>query len=104
MIIVAIAPLLLIQHKIKAIRATLKKAEGFGIRAVPKLFLVAEAASFVVTVVTSGATVVPGIVVTASATTDPTVLPPVIVKAEIVVEMTEGETVVPGIVVVYVTS
>lgn len=46
----------------------------------------------------------PGTVVKASAITDPTVLPPVIVKAEIVVEMTEGETVVPGIVVVYVTS
>lgn len=82
----------------------LTKAEIFGIRAVPKLFLVAEAASLVVTVVTSGATVLPGTVVKASAITDPTVLPPVIVKAEIVVEMTEGETVVPGIVVVYVTS
>ena len=53
---------------------------------------------------TSGATVVPGTVVTAAATTDPTVLPPVIVKADTVVEMTEGETVVPGTVVVYVIS
>ena len=66
--------------------------------------MVAEAASLVVTVVTSGATVVPGTVVKASATTDPTVLPPVIVKADIVVEMTDGEIVVPGIVVVYVIS
>ena len=66
--------------------------------------MVAEAASFVVTVVTSGATVVPGTVVTASATTEPTVLPPVIVKADIVVEMMDGEIVVPGIVVVYVIS
>lgn len=90
--------------KIRPIKATPRNAEELGIRAVPKLFLVAEAASFVVTVVTSGATVVPGTVVTASATTDPTVLPPVIVKAEIVVEMTEGATVVPGIVVVYVIS
>ena len=80
------------------------KAELLGTRAVPKLFLVAEAASLVVTVEISGATVVPGTVVTASAITDPTVLPPVIVKADIVVEMTEGATVVPGIVVVYVTS
>ena len=80
------------------------KAEQFGTRAIAELFLVAEAASFVVTVLTSGATVVPGRVVKGSATTDPTVLPPVRVKADIVVEMTEGETVVPGIVVVYVTS
>lgn len=71
---------------------------------VPELFLVAEAASLVVTVVISGATVVPGTVVKASARTDPMVLPPVIVKADIVVEMTDGEIVVPGIVVVYVTS
>ena len=80
------------------------KAEKLGIKILPKLFLVGEAASFVVTVVTSGAIVVPGTVVTASATTDATVLPPIVVEAEIVVEMTEGETVVPGIVVVYVTS
>ncbi len=56
------------------------------------------------TVVTSGATVVPGTVLTASVIIDPTVLPPVMVKAEIVVEITEGEMVVPGIVVVYVIS
>lgn len=80
------------------------KAEHVGVRTFPELFLVAEAASLVLTVVTSGATVVPGIVVKASATTDPTVLPPVIVNADIVVEMTEGEMVVPGTVVVYVTS
>lgn len=90
--------------KTNVIRKVQMKAEPFGIRAVPELFLVAEAASFVVTIVTSGATVVPGTVVTASATTDPTLLPPVIVKADIVVEMTEGEIVVPGIVVVYVIS
>ena len=90
--------------KTNVVRKVQTKAERFGIRTVPELCLVAEAATFVVTVVTSGATVVPGTVVTASATTDPTVLPPVIVKADIVVEMTEGEIVVPGIVVVYVTS
>ena len=66
--------------------------------------MVVEAATFVVTVLTCGATVVPGTVVRASATTVPTVLPPMVVVAEIVVEMTEGETVVPGIVVVYVIS
>lgn len=84
--------------------AALMKAEQFGTEMVPELFLVAEAASLVVTVEISGATVVPGTVVKASAIRDPTVLPPVIVKADIVVEMTEGATVVPGIVVVYVTS
>ena len=80
------------------------KAGKYGLGAVPELFSVAEAADLVVIVVTSGATVVPGTVVIASAITDPTVLPPVIVKADIVVEMTEGGTVVPGIVVVYVIS
>lgn len=70
----------------------------------PALFLVAEAATLVVTVVTSGATVVPGIVVRASATTVPTVLLPIIVEDETVVEMTEGDIVVPGSVVVYVIS
>ena len=48
--------------------------------------------------------VVPGTVVTASAMTVPTVLPPTVVEAEMVVEMTEGGIVVPGIVVVYVIS
>lgn len=80
--------------------AALMKVGNFGTGTVPELFLAAEAAALVVTVVTSGATVVPGTVVIASAITDPTVLPSVIVKADIVVEMTEGETVVPGIVVV----
>lgn len=84
--------------------AALMKAKRFDTEAFPELFLVAEAASLVVTVEISGAMVVPGTVVKASAMTDPTVLPPVIVKADIVVEITEGETVVPGIVVVYVTS
>ena len=70
----------------------------------PELFLVAEAATFVVTVVTSGATVVPGTVVAASAMTLPTALPPMVVVAEIVVEMTEGGIVVPWIVVVYLIS
>lgn len=80
------------------------KAAQFGTRTIPELFLVAEAAIFVVTVVTSGATVVPGTVVTASAIIDPIVLPPEMVKADIVVETTDGEIVVPGIVVVYVIS
>ncbi len=78
--------------------------EQCGIRTGPELFLVAEAATFVVTVVTLGATVVPGTVVAASAMTLPTALPPMVVVAEIVVEMTEGGIVVPGIVVVYVIS
>ena len=71
----------------------------------PELFLVAEATTRrVVTVVNSGSMVVPGTVVTASAMTVPTVLPPTVVEAEMVVEMTEGGIVVPGIVVVYVIS
>ena len=82
----------------------LTKAELLGIRTVPKLYLVAEAASLVVTVEITGGTVVPGTVVTASAMADPTVLPPTTVKAETVVEMMEGGIVVPGLVVVYVTS
>ena len=82
----------------------LANAEPFGTWMVPELFLVAEAATLVVTVETCGATVVPGTVVRASATTVPTVLPPVVVVAEMVVEMTEGGTVVPGTVVVYVIS
>lgn len=85
-------------------RKTITKAERFGVRTDPELFLVAEAATLVVTVVTSGATVVPGTVVRASATTVATVLLPVTVKADVVVEMTEGGMVVPGIVVVYVIS
>ena len=90
--------------KINPIREAPTNAEQLGTKMLPKLFLVGEAASLVVTVVSSGAIVVPGIVVTASATRDVTVLPPTFVGAEIVVEMTEGETVLPGIVVVYVTS
>lgn len=90
--------------KTDATRKALMRAEGFGIRGVAELFLVAEAASRVVTVLTSGAMVVPGTVVTASATADPTVLPPVVVMADMVVETTEGEIVVPAIVVVYVIS
>lgn len=66
--------------------------------------MVVEAATLVVTVVSSGETVVPGEVVKASAMTDSTVLPPMTVMAEVVVEMTEGGIVVPGIVVVYVIS
>lgn len=85
-------------------REAIIKAERFGVRMNPELFLVAEAATLVVTVVTSGATVVPGTVVRASAITVATVLLPVTVKADIVVEMTEGGIVVPGIVVVYVIS
>ena len=70
----------------------------------PELFLVAEAATFVVTVDTCGETVVPGTVVTASAVMVGTVLPPeTVTKADVVLEMTEGEMVVPGMVVVYVT-
>ena len=71
---------------------------------VPELFLVGEAPTLVVTVVSSGARVVPGIVVTASAMIVAIVLPLTVVDAEMVVEMTEGGIVVPGIVVVYVTS
>ena len=90
--------------KTSPIKEAPMNAKQLGIKILPKLFLVGEAATLVVTVVTSGAIVVPGTVVTASASTDVTVLPPTTVGAEIVVEMTEGETVVPGIVVVYVTS
>lgn len=85
-------------------RKAIIKAERLGARMDPELFLVAEAATFVVTVVNSGATVVPGMVVRASAMTVATVLLPMTVKADVVVEMTEGGIVVPGIVVVYVIS
>lgn len=85
-------------------RKAIIKAERLGARMDPELFLVAEAATLVVTVVNSGATVVPGTVVRASAMTVATVLLPMTVKADVVVEMTEGGIVVPGIVVVYVIS
>ena len=90
--------------KTSPIREAPTNAKQLGIKIFPKLFLVGEAAILVVTVVTSGAIVVPGTVVTASASADVTVLPPTTVETEIIVEMTEGETVVPGTVVVYVTS
>ena len=80
------------------------KVEQFGASMNPELFLVAEAATLVMTVVTCGAIVVPGTVLRGSAITVATVLLPVTVNADVVVEMTEGGIVVPGIVVVYVIS
>lgn len=85
-------------------RKAIVKAERFGVKMDPELFLVAEAATRVVTVLSSGATVVPGTVVRASAITVAMVLLPTTVEADVVVEMTEGGIVVPGIVVVYVIS
>ncbi len=65
----------------------------------------AVSASLVVTVLTCGATVVPGIVLAGSVVvTVPIVLPAETIALVIVAGSILGGTVVPGMVVVYVTS